>query len=96
VATALLEALRERARDEGVTTFYTEVLPENEQRIQALFGRVGELYDRRGATPVRMRFALDAGAHGHDPRAALRAAAGGALRLVTDALPLPGVLRRGR
>jgi RimJ/RimL family protein N-acetyltransferase len=87
VATELLDALGRRAREEGVRTFFTEVLPENEQRIQALFGRVGELYDRRGALPVRMRFAIDEQAPGHDPRAALRAAAAGALRVVTDALP---------
>jgi GNAT superfamily N-acetyltransferase len=94
VATALLEDLRARAREEGVRTFHTEVLPENEERIRALFGRVGELSDRGGAAPVRMRFALDAGAEGHDPTAALRAAAGGAMRVVTSALP--GALRRLR
>lgn len=92
VGTVLLEHLRARARDEGVTTFLAEVLPENEERIRALFGHVGELSDRRGALPVRMRFALDDRGEGHDPAAALRAAASGALRVVTSALP--GRLRR--
>lgn len=92
VATEMLESLRARARQEGVTTFYTEVLPENEQRIRALFGQVGELSDRRGALPVRMRFALDPSADGHDPTAALRAAAAGAMRVVTSAVP--AALRR--
>lgn len=92
VGTQLLESLRARARAEGVTTFVTEVLPENEQRIRALFGQVGELSDRRGALPVRMRFALAPDADGHDPAAALRAAAAGALRVVTSAVP--AALRR--
>ena len=94
VATELLSALRARARAEGVKTFHTEVLPENEQRIRALFGQVGELSDRRGALPVRMRFALADDAVGHDPTAALRAAAAGAMRVVTSAVP--GALRRLR
>jgi ribosomal protein S18 acetylase RimI-like enzyme len=87
VATALLEELRTRAREEGVSAFVTEVLPENERRIQELFGRVGELFERRGVQPVRLRFALSDDASGHDPAAALRAAAGGAMRVVTDAVP---------
>jgi GNAT superfamily N-acetyltransferase len=87
VGSAMLESLRARAREEGVTTFVTEVLPENEQRIRALFGQVGELSDRRGVLPVRMRFALAPDADGHDPTAALRAAAAGALRVVTSAMP---------
>ena len=95
VATALLELLRTRAREEGVTTFYTEVLPENEARIRALFGQVGELSDRHGALPVGMRFALDPSGDGHDPTAGLRAAAAGAMRVVTDALP-GALLRRRR
>ena len=95
VASALLDLLRTRAREEGVTTFYTEVLPENERRIRALFGQVGELSDRRGALPVRMRFALDPTADGHDPKTGLRAAAGGAMRVVTEALP-GALLRRLR
>ena len=92
VGTAMLESLRARARAEGVTTFLTAVLPENEQRIRALFGQVGELSDRRGALPVRMRFALSPDAVGHDPAAALRAAAAGAMRVVTSAVP--AALRR--
>jgi RimJ/RimL family protein N-acetyltransferase len=92
VATEMLESLRARAREEGVSSFFTEVLPENEQRIRALFGHVGELSDRTGATPVRMRFALEPSADGHDPTAALRAAAAGAMRVVTSAVP--AVLRR--
>ena len=87
VATQLLEALRARARAEGVRTFHTEVLPENERRIRALFGQVGELSDRRGALPVRMRFALSEDVVGHDPTAALKAAAAGAMRVVTSAVP---------
>ena len=94
VATVLLEELCARARAEGVRTFLTEVLPENEQRIRALFGHVGELADRRGAVPVQMRFALEPDAEGHDPATGLRAAAAGAMHVVTGALP--GVLHRRR
>ena len=84
IATTLLEALRERARSEGIDTFVADVLAENERRIEALFEHIGEQRAGDGREPLRLRFALDQPRdRAPDPRVGLRAAASGTFRLVS-------------
>jgi GNAT superfamily N-acetyltransferase len=76
----LLDALADRAREEGVTCFRAPVLAENDAAIE-LLARLGETVRRSAGQEVELEIALTpAPAAGHRLRDTLRAAAAGIVR----------------
>jgi GNAT superfamily N-acetyltransferase len=94
VATALMYALSQRARQNGIVNFTALVSPENTVVLDALTGAGAE---RKGIDQDEIEFTVEVPAEeglGERLRAALRAAGAGQLRLASEVARRLG-LRRG-
>ena len=95
VATALMNALSERARENGILRFTALVSPENTVVVDALQGAGAE---RTAADQDEVEFTFEVPAEGvgERMRAALRAAGAGQLRLVGRVAQRLGLWHRDR
>jgi RimJ/RimL family protein N-acetyltransferase len=94
VATALMYALAERARENGIERFTALVSPENRVVLNALTGAGAERVGKDGGE-IEFTVEVPEDGLGDRLRDALRAAGAGQLRLAGEVARRLGLLRRG-